>query len=109
MDFFAVDLTLSFEPGAVNIREVRDGGLLSRDGQIVAFVQRLESESGTLRISLERPPGAAPVSGNGNLVTLALERMRGGDSTIRVTDFRIRDPQQNVSIGRSAEVRVSAP
>ncbi len=110
MDFFAVDLTLSFEPGAVNIREVRDGGLLSRDGQIVAFVQRLESESGTLRISLERPPGAAPVSGMGNLVTLALERgMRGGDSTIRVTDFRIRDPQQNVSIGRSAEVRVSAP
>ncbi|HSU89360.1 MAG TPA: hypothetical protein VLL56_11010, partial [Terriglobia bacterium] len=109
-DFFGVDLTLSFEPGAVNIREVRDGGLLSRDGQIVAFVQRMETESGTLRISLERPPGAPPVSGNGNLVTLALERgMRGGDSTIRVTDFRIRDPQQNVSIGRSAEVRVSAP
>ena len=109
-DFFGVDLTLSFEPGAVNIREVRDGGLLSRDGQIVAFVQRMETESGTLRISLERPPGAPPVSGNGNLVTLALDRgMRGGDSTIRVTDFRIRDPQQNVSIGRSAEVRVSAP
>jgi general secretion pathway protein D len=109
-DFFAVDLTLSFEPGAVNIREVRDGGMLSRDGQIVAFVQRMETESGTLRISLERPPGAAPVSGNGNLVTLVLERgMRGGGSTIRVTDFRIRDPQQNVSIGRAAEVQVSAP
>jgi len=109
-DFFGVDLTLSFEPGAVNLREVRDGGLLSRDGQIVAFVQRMETESGTLRISLERPPGAPPVSGNGNLVTLVVERgMRGGDSTIRVTDFRIRDPQQNVSIGRSAEVRVSAP
>jgi general secretion pathway protein D len=110
MDFFGVDLTLSFEPGAVNIREVRDGGLLSRDGQIVAFVQRMETEGGMLRISLERPPGAAPVSGNGNLVTLAIERgMRGGGSTIRVTDFRVRDPQQNVSIGRSAEVQVSAP
>jgi len=110
MDFFGVDLTLSFEPGAVNIRDIRDGGFLSRDGQIVAFVQRMETESGTVRISLERPPGAAAVSGTGNLVTLVLARgMRAGDSTIRITDFRIRDPQQNVAIGQTAEVRVSAP
>jgi len=110
MDFFSVDLTLSFEPGAVNIREIRDGGFLSRDGQIVAFVQRMETESGTVRISVERPPGAAAVSGTGNLVTLVLARgMRAGDSTIRITDFRIRDPQQNVAIGQPAEVRVLAP
>jgi len=35
--------------------------------------------------------------------------MRAGDSTIRITDFRIRDPQQNVAIGQPAEVRVLAP
>src|SRR6266568_953385 len=110
MDFFGVDLKLSFEPGAVNIREIRDGGFLSRDGQIVAFVQRMETESGTVRISVERPPGAAAMSGTGNLVTLVLARgMRAGDSTIRITDFRIRDPQQNVAIGQPAEVRVLAP
>ena len=110
MDFFGVDLTLSFEPGAVNIREIRDGGFLSRDGQIVAFVQRMETESGTVRISLERPPATAAASGTGNLITLVLARgMRAGDSTIRITDFRIRDPQQNVAIGQPAEVRVLAP
>ena len=110
MDFFGVDLTLSFEPGAVNIRDIRDGGFLSRDGQIVAFVQRMETESGTVRISLERAPGAAAVSGTGNLVTLVLARgMRAGDSTIRITDFRVRDPQQNAAVGQPAEVRVSAP
>ena len=110
MDFFGVDLTLSFEPGAVDVREVREGGFLSRDGQIIGFVQRMETESGTLRISVERPPGAPAVSGSGNLVTLVLARgPRGGDSTIRITDFRIRDPQQNVFVGRSAEVRVLAP
>jgi general secretion pathway protein D len=109
-DFFGVDLTLSFEPGAIDLREVRDGGFLSRDGQIVAFVQRLETESGTMHISLERPPGSASVSGTGNLVTLVLARgPRAGDSTIRVTDFQIRDPQQNVAAGPLAEVRVLAP
>ena len=109
-DFYGVDLTLSFLPGAFNIREVREGGFLSRDGQIVAFVQRMETENGMLRISLERPPGSTPVSGTGNLVTLVLDRVdRRGDSTIRVTDFRIRDAQQNVSVGKTTEVTVSAP
>ena len=109
-DFYGVDLTLSFQPGAFNIKEVREGGFLSRDGQIVAFVQRMETERGMLQISLERPPGSLPVSGTGNLVTLVLERGdRPGNSTLRVTDFRVRDPQQNVSIGRSTEVTVSVP
>lgn len=109
-DFFGVDLVLSFEPGAFTIREIREGGFLSRDGQIVAFVQRLETESGNVRISIERPPGAPPVSGTGNLATLALERgSRSGDSTLRITDFRVRDSQQNAAVGKSAEVRVTAP
>ncbi len=109
-DFFGVDLVLSFEPGAFTIREIREGGFLSRDGQIVAFVQRLETESGSVRISIERPPGAPPVSGTGNLATLSLERgSRSGDSTLRITDFRVRDPQQNAAVGKPAEVRVTAP
>jgi hypothetical protein len=98
-DFYGVDLTLSFQPGAFNIKEVREGGFLSRDGQIVAFVQRMETDRGMLQISLERPPGSVPVSGTGNLVTLVLERgERPGNSTLRVTDFR-----------RPTEVTVSAP
>jgi hypothetical protein len=109
-DFYGADLTLAFEPGAIDVREVREGGFLSRDGQIVAFVQNLQTESGMLHISLERPPGAPPISGTGNLVTLVLARgMRPGDSTIRVTDFRVRDPQQNEAVGQPAEVRVIAP
>jgi general secretion pathway protein D len=109
-DFYGVDLTLSFNPAAVDVREVRDGGFLSRDGQIVAFVQRLETENGVLHISLERPTGAGPITGTGNLVTLVLGRgMQPGDSTIRITDFRIRDPQQNVATGPLAEVRILAP
>ena len=59
-DFYGVDLTLSFEPGSLNIREIREGGFLSRDGQIVAFVQRMETDAGMVRISIERPPGIGP-------------------------------------------------
>jgi general secretion pathway protein D len=109
-DFYAVDLTISFQPGSFSVRDAREGGFLSRDGQIVAFVQRLDNEAGMLMLSLERPPGSTAVSGTGNLVTLVLERgMRQGNSTLRITDFRIRDPQQNVSVGKTSEVTISAP
>jgi hypothetical protein len=109
-DFYGVDLTLQFEPGAFNIRDIRDGGLLSRDGQIVSLVQRTDTDTGTVHISLERPPGAAPAAGTGNVVTLVLERgAKQGDSTMRITEFHIRDAQQNVSNGRGAEVTVSVP
>jgi general secretion pathway protein D len=109
-DIFAADLTLSYDPMSFTIREVREGGFLSRDGQLVATVQRLETESGTVRISLERPPGASPVSGTGNLVTLVLEPgARRGESVLRVNDFRVRDALQTVQVGRAAEVRVTVP
>jgi hypothetical protein len=109
-NIFGADLTLSYDPTSYTIREVREGGFLSRDGQQVAIVQRVETERGTVRISLERPPGSGPISGTGTLAVLVLERgSRSGESVMRVTDFRIRDAAQTVQIGRTSEVRVIAP
>jgi hypothetical protein len=109
-DIYAADLTLSFDPAAVKVQEIRDGGFLSRDGQIVALVQRVESDTGTARVSIERPPGAPPLSGTGSLITLVLQPgSRKGDSTLRVIDFRLRDAQQNVYVGRAAEARITVP
>src|SRR5439155_1381150 len=107
---FAADLVLSFDPQAFSIAQIREGGFLSQDGQLVAVVQRVESDTGTARISLERPPGVAPVSGTGALVTLVLEPgTRKGASTLKVTDFQVRDARQTVQIGRPAEVQVNVP
>jgi general secretion pathway protein D len=107
---FAADLTLSFDPSSVKIQDIRDGGFLSRDGQIIALVQNIDSEKGTARISLERPPGAVPLSGTGSLVTLMLEAApRKGDSSLKITEFHLRDPQQNIYVGKSAEARVTVP
>jgi len=109
-DIYAADLTLSFDPASVKIQEIRDGGFLSRDGQIIALVQKIESDTGTARIALERPPGATPLSGSGTLVTLMLQPgAQKGESALRVIDFRLRDAQQNVSVGRAAETRVTVP
>jgi hypothetical protein len=109
-NMFGVDVTLSFDPAAIRIREFTDGGLLSRDGQVVALVQNIDLEAGTARISIERPPGTEPVSGSGILANIALEPAgQRGESILRVTEFRVRNAQQQSQIGRPAEIRVSVP
>lgn len=107
---FAVDLTFSFDPSAFTVSEIRDGGFLSRDGQAVATVQRVDTAGGNIHISLERPAGAPPVSGSGNLVTLVLEPgPKSANSTLRVTEFGLRDAEQNTRHGATTEVQVTSP
>ncbi len=109
-NIFAADLVISFDPSAVKIQEIRDGGFLSRDGQILAVVGKVDSEAGTARVTIERPPGAPTLSGSGALVTLMLQPgTRKGDSVLRVIDFKLRDAAGNVSEGKAAEVRVTVP
>jgi hypothetical protein len=109
-DIHGGDITFSFDPVAFTIREMRDGGFLSRDGQIVSSVERIETASGTATISLDRQVGAPALSGGGNLVTLVLEPgAPSGDAVLRVTDFRVRNAQQVAQTGRTAEVRVTVP
>jgi len=105
----SVDLTLSFDPAAISIQgPIQDGGFLSRDGQILAVVQNVDSETGIAKITLERPPGAPPVAGNGGLITLMLMAgSKKGDAIIKVTDFAVRDTQQNVGIGKPVEARIT--
>jgi general secretion pathway protein D len=107
---FAADLVLSFDPQAVSIAQIREGGFLSKDGQLVSMVQRVETDTGMVRISLERPPAAPPVSGTGTLVQLVLEPgSHKGPSTIKVTDFQVRDARGIASIGKGVEVQVNVP
>lgn len=107
-DISGVDLTFSFDPHALSIQSIRDGGLLSRDGQILAVVQRIDTEAGVAKVSIERPPGAPPISGNGALATLMIAAgERKGDAILRITDFVVRDAQQNVAVGKPVEARVT--
>ena len=109
-DLSGADITFAFDPAMFRIREMRDGGFLGRDGQAVAIVERVDTASGTATVSLDRPAGAPSVSGTGNLVTIVLEpNAQRGEGALRVTDFRVRNAQQVVQVGRTTEVRVIVP
>jgi general secretion pathway protein D len=108
-NILGTDLTLSFDPAAFSIKDVHDGGFLSKDGQVVALVHNIDNQKGTATVSLERSPNSAVVSGNGTLLTLMLEPgAKKGPSALRVTTFGVRDAR-SVHPGGSTEVQVTVP
>ena len=108
MDISGAELTISFDPGSISISQITDGGFLSRDGQLIAVVQQVESEAGRATIRIERPPNAAALAGSGNLVTLTIvPKNKKGDSLLRVTDIKLRDSAQVLRPGTSAETRIT--
>ena len=95
------NLTLSFDPSAFSIKDVHDGGFLSKDGQVIALVHNIDNKKGTATVSLERAPNAPVVSGNGTLLTLTLEPgTKKGPSPLRVTSFGVRDARSGLHPGR---------
>ena len=109
-DINGTELTFQFDPAAFSIREIREGGFLAESGQAVAVVRNIDNQKGTARITLERSPGAPAASGNGTLLTLMLEPgSKKGASTLRVTEFGVRDARQVLHPGRPTEVSVTVP
>ena len=108
-NILGTELTLSFDPAAFSIKDVHDGGFLSRDGQVIALVHNIDNQKGTATVSLERASNAPVVSGNGTLLTILLEPgAKKGPSSLRVTQFGVRD-SQTTRPGNATEVQVTVP
>jgi hypothetical protein len=109
-NILGTDLTLAFDPAAFTIKDIHDGGFLSRDGQAIALIHNIDNKRGTATISLERSSSAPVVSGTGNLLMLSLEPgTKKGPSPLRVTAFGVRDGRATVQPGSTAEVQVTVP
>jgi general secretion pathway protein D len=103
------DLTLTYDPSAFTVKDIREGDFLTRDRQVIAMVQNIDNQKGIVRVSLERPPTAPLVSGTGTLVTLLLEPgSRKGASPLRITEFGVRDGRV-LHPGAATEVQVNVP
>ena len=84
------DLEIEFDPASVRLRDVADGGLLSRDGTAVTLVQSIDLERGLATVSLDRPLDAPAISGEGAVIELKLEGLARGNSRLRVSNPNIR-------------------
>ena len=89
---FSIPVQIKYDPSVMQFLNVSNAGGLSLDGAAVAVVQRNDAQTGTLQISMSRPPGAGGITPSGALITLSFLAKSAGQGTIAVGRAVLRDP-----------------
>jgi general secretion pathway protein D len=105
---YSVPLQLMYNPRVLQLLNVSNGPLLSKDGQAVALVNRDDSLAGILQLSATRPPGSGGISGDGTVFTLTFQARAPGQATLSINRAAVRNASmQNVpATGSQAIVTV---
>ena len=81
---YSVPLQVMYNPRVLQVLNVSNGPLLSKDGQTVALVNRDDSMAGILQLSASRPPGSGGISGDGTVFTLTFQASAPGQATLSI-------------------------
>jgi general secretion pathway protein D len=84
------ELTLSFDPALVRVRDARPGAFLTIDGRSVNFAPTFGP--GQLRIVFSRPDDATGLVGSGHLLRMTVEAITAGPPSIVTATGVLRDP-----------------
>ena len=90
-NLYSVPVQITYNPSMLEVVNVSDGNLLSRDGQPVALVHRDDPASGTLQVTATRPPNSGGVSGQGQVFTITFMAKGPGTSTLNIARDGLRD------------------
>lgn len=107
-DLYSIPLLIHYNPAAIQVEEVRDGGFLSGGTQAIAIVQRIDSQKGDIVVSATRKPNTPGVSGSGTLLGLVIRAVAPGTSPIQVLQVNARDSQQRTvpMVSQEATIQV---
>src|SRR5579872_4581280 len=104
---YSVPLQVTYDPKVLQVLNVSNGTFLSQDGQAVAVVHRDDDSTGTLQITVTRPPGATGISGQGNVVTVTFMAKAAGQATIAISKGGTRDPNMQPTLASGATANVT--
>ena len=104
---FGVPMRFGWDPKVVRLAEIQKGTFLQGDGQDLIFSRNIRNDVGQAAINISRFPGTGGTDGGGLLVTLVLEGVAGGSTTLKARATGARDATgQRVQV-TAAELNVS--
>ncbi len=106
-DVLSVPVQIAYDPEKLLLITVTNGGLLDRDGQAAALVQRAEPSDGHIDVSISRPSFAPGISGDGAVFTLKFIGKAPGRSRLRVNQTGLRDTSAEILSVDSSEAIVT--
>src|SRR5271166_4416500 len=88
---YAVPIQVMYNPRVLQVLNVSNGPLLSKDGQAVALVNRDDSLAGILQLTASRPPGSGGISGDGAVFTLTFQARAPGQATLSINRAMVKN------------------
>jgi len=93
-DASAASFAISFNPKALKLVTVQDGGFLSQGGKASSLSPGIDNDNGAATVSLTRPAGSPGVSGSGVLASLQFEAVGPGTASITFSQASVADASQ---------------
>jgi general secretion pathway protein D len=93
-DAGAATFVITFNPKALKLVTVQDGGFLSQGGTASSLSPTIDNDNGTVSVSLTRPDGSPGVSGSGILANLQFEAVATGTTSITFSQASVADVSQ---------------
>jgi general secretion pathway protein D len=106
-NLYSVPVQITYNPNMLEVVNVSDGNLLSRDGQPVALVHRDDPSTGTLQVTATRPPNSGGVSGEGQVFTITFLAKGQGTSTLNIARDGLRDSSMQPIQASGAQATVT--
>lgn len=103
----ALSFSLSFDPKAVRLLSVEDGGFLSKYGRASSVAPQIDNENGKVTVSITRPGGNGGVGGNGVLANLQFEAVGPGRAQISFSQANVLDGAQTAQPTSSSGTQVT--
>ena len=88
---FGVPMRFGWDPKVVSLAEIKKGTFLQGDGPDLIFSRNIRNDVGQAAINISRFPGTGGADGGGLLVTLVIEGVAGGSTTLKARATGARD------------------
>jgi len=112
-NLFMVPVQLQYDAAKLRLMNVSNGSFLSQGQQPVALAHREDETTGTMQVTLNRPPNTGGVSGDGSVFTLTFMAKAEGQAAVAITRAGLRDAN-NQSVNATGtqgvvEIKPSTP
>ena len=104
---FGVPMRFGWDPKVVRLAEIQKGTFLQGDVQDLIFSRNIRNDVGQAAINISRFPGTGGTDGGGLLVTLVLEGVAGGSTTLKARATGARDATGQPAQVAAAELSVT--
>lgn len=89
-DFHSASFRVEYDPKVLQLKEIRQGSLLSASGKNFGLENKPNAAEGTADVSISLPAGEAGVTANGSLAVFQFEAVGAGNANVLISNLAAR-------------------